>query len=399
MTLVEATDPTRGSESVMEPVAPWTPPLRVEFAEEARGCRLRFDRERWATDWVMAFGATILGYGDPQVDEAVVAQIRRGSIYSVDCELRRTLARTLVDDFPSAEQALFLKTGSEATLAAVRIARHHTQRSTIVRCGYQGWYDWCSSAAAVPDVVRSTAPSAEYNDLATIEALFARHHGDVAGLILQPGGDPKVPDPGFLETVAALCDEAGAILIFDETRTGLRMGRGGAQEFFGVRPQLTTVSKGLANGLPLSSLLGPRRLLRHSVQAGIGGTYQREVLSIAAAVATLHTMHERDTVDRIWSAGDRFMCGIRRLGTEYPRLGLYCKGYPPMPRLKIGPRGPRGAEFRARFYDRLFEEGVLMPPDHHLFLAEAHDRAAVDQTLAAIGRVCSAFEVDGVIDG
>jgi glutamate-1-semialdehyde 2,1-aminomutase len=360
------------------------PPLLDEaprFTQRAWGCRLEDVDGNVFIDYFNAAGAVLLGHADPEVRAAIVAQLDLVPTSTIDHPLRIEVARALLPLFPKAARAAFFKTGSEATQAAVRLARRFTGRSAVLRHGFHGWYDWCSRNPGVPADVQALTLELPYNDLDALDAALAAR--PVAALILQPGGDYKLPEPGYLEGVVARCHAHGALVIFDEIRTGLRF-HGGAQGWFGVYPDLTTLSKGLANGLPLSAVVGRADVMALVRKSQVGGTYQRDVLAHAAAKATLATLAARGTVDHIHAMGTRLMDGMRVIAEENPALGMRVLGAPPMPRLLFAPAEGSSRAVRDRVHAGLFARGVLFPPHHHLFLSGAHGPEEIDATLEAL---------------
>ncbi|MCL6648799.1 MAG: aminotransferase class III-fold pyridoxal phosphate-dependent enzyme, partial [Chloroflexi bacterium] len=205
-------------------------------------------------DYPMALGPVILGHNEPAVTAAAIAQLERGIAFSLPHPLELELAELLVEVIPCAEMVRFGKNGSDATSGAIRAARALTGRDLIACCGYHGWQDWfigtTSRSRGVPAAVRALTRVFRYNDLASLEQVFAEHPGQVAAVILEPVGVVP-PQPGFLEGVRELAHRHGALLIFDEVVTGFRLALGGAQQLFGVTPDLACFGKALGNGFPV----------------------------------------------------------------------------------------------------------------------------------------------------
>ena len=244
-------------------------------------------------DLLLGYGPIILGHAEPAVDEAAFECARRGFCLNLPQPLMIELAERLAELVPCAEQALFFKTGSDATTAAVRIARAHTGRQLILRCGYHGWHDWClEEDPGVPLGAEPTVLSFTYNAADELAEQMRVNSGRVAGIVMTPIGhdfDAQIepPEPGFLEEVRRLADEHGAVLIFDEVRTGFRVAPGGAQELYGVTPDLTALGKALANGYPITSLVGKRAIMESAEETFISSTYFPNGMEMAAALQTL----------------------------------------------------------------------------------------------------------------
>mgnify|MGYP003633700766 CR=1 FL=1 len=207
-------------------------------------------------DYLMALGPIILGYGDKQVDAACARQMAEGTVFSQMHPLEVEVAEMLVDIIPCAEMVRFGKSGSDVTTAAIRAARAYTSRDHVIMCGYHGWHDWCIGTTTrdlgVPRAVAELTQTFAYNNVASLEAALDARPGQVAAAIMEPVG-VIAPEPGFLEAVRDLAHRHGALLIYDEVVTGFRTHLGGAQERFGVIPDLACFGKAMANGYPLSA--------------------------------------------------------------------------------------------------------------------------------------------------
>lgn len=205
-----------------------------------------------------------MGYGDSRINEAVRKQLRLGTILSLPGKLEAEVSELIVELVPSAEMVRFGKNGSDATSAAIRLARAFTKRDHIVVCGYHGWQDWYIGSTTrdkgVPNAVSSLTHKFEYNNIESLASVFTTYKNRVAAVIMEPMNS-TYPNPGFLEEVLRLTHQAGALLIFDETITGFRFAKGGAQELFGITPDLSTFGKGMANGFPLSAVVGRRDVM------------------------------------------------------------------------------------------------------------------------------------------
>ena len=206
-------------------------------------------------DFVNGLCAVTLGYDDADVTRAVKAQLEDGVIFTLPHPLEMQVAEAIVDMVPCAEMVRFGKNGSDVTAAAVRLARAFTGRDHVAVCGYHGWQDWYIGSTArnrgVPEAVRNLTHAFAYNDLESLRKMLAGHPGEVAAVILEPMNS-QAPKDGFLEGVKELTHRHGALLVFDEVITGFRLANGGAQELFGVTPDLACFGKGVANGYPVS---------------------------------------------------------------------------------------------------------------------------------------------------
>lgn len=296
-------------------------------------------------DFMMCVGASILGYADDAVDDAVIAQIRQGTAYSVSHPLEYELARELIATIPCAEMVRYCKGGGEANAIAVRIARGYTGREKVLFCGYHGWHDWYLAAnlendsvldahllpgikpQGVPHGLAGTALPFRYNDLASLEQQLERHAGEVACIILEASRGSSLPAPGFLEGVRALATAHGAVLIFDEVVTGFRLGLGGAQAQFGVIPDMATYAKAISNGYAMGAVVGRGAVMSVVGEMFVSSTYWSDAVGLAAALTTIRELRRRDAFTRITAIGAQFQQSFNDLAEEY-ELPLHAGGLP-----------------------------------------------------------------------
>ena len=364
------------------------------------------------TDYLCAFGPIILGYNHPRVDQAVIEQIKKGFICSLSSPLQNELAEKLIDLIPSAEMASFLKTGSAACSLAVRFARAYTGRDHIIRWGYHGWHDWCLGSKGVgdlpmgmdkyadrtkldaygdwigvPQAIRDLTHAFEYNNLASLEALLDEYVGNVACIIMMPF-EVEFPQPGFLEGVRELADKHDVVLIFDEIRSWPWMGLGGAQERFGVLPDLTCLSKAIANGYPLAAVVGKKEIMKTDIF--LSGTFLVNSLEMAAALATIDELETEDAISTIWKRGERFCAGLQDAISDRGIHGRVA-GPPCQPFLAFAAEeGARNEPIKREFYVEAAMRGVFLHPNHHWFINMAHTDAVIEESLVAIGAALDA---------
>lgn len=267
-------------------------------------------------DYPLSLGPILLGHGYSRVHAAIANQLRDGITFSLSHPLEVEVAELLVEMIPCAEAVRFGKTGSDATSSAIRLARAYTGRDRVATCGYHGWHDWYNITtprnAGVPQVLADLTLTFQYNDVSSLEQLFAEHSGKIAAVIMVPTQNVP-PEPGFLEAVREVTRRNGALLIFDEIVTGFRWSNGGAQAHFGVTPDLACLGKGMANGMPLSAVVGPRDIMATAERVFISMTHGGEALSLAAAKATLLELQEQPVIAHIWRQGQRLRDGFNAL--------------------------------------------------------------------------------------
>ncbi len=350
-------------------------------------------------DFLCAYGPIILGYREREVDDAVIQQIReKGFCFSLTQRHQNVLAEKLTDLIPCAEMCLFVKTGSDATTCAVRLARAYTDRTKVLRCGYHGWHDWCVEVpGGIPANVRENVLEFTYNDLAAVERLLAEHGRDTAAIIVTPYGHPlghplEDPNPGFLEGLRRLADEHGVVLIFDEVRTGFRMSMGGAQQVYGVTPDLAAFGKAMANGYAISTVCGRREIMRKAEgDVFISSTFFPNSDGYVAALKTIEILQRDSVLESIQKKADAFLDRLRPIIDRYP-VGAVLSGNGPM--FFITFRKDASKVYKQRrneFYTQLIRRGIFLQPYHHGYICHRHtaedlDRAvdAVDAALAVV---------------
>lgn len=332
-------------------------------------------------DFTLALGPMILGYGHPAVIEAVERQLRDGTTFSLPHPLEVELAEALTQIVPSAEMARFCKNGSDATTAAVRVARAATGRDMVLVCGYHGWHDWfigtTSRNKGVPKAVQALTKPFAYNDLESLRRMFQAHPGQVAAVIMEPTG-VVAPQPGFLEGVRDLAHEQGAVLIFDEVLTGFRLALGGAQEYFGVTPDLACFGKAMANGFPLAALVGRRQLMRELDEVFVSSTFGGETLSLAAAVATISTLRREPIIPQLWERGAQLQQHTQALIDEAGlSTTIRCQGLPPRHVMSCeSSAGVDGWLVKSLLQQECVKRGVLFSGSHNLSAAHSADDVA-----------------------
>ncbi len=368
------------------------------FMERGKGAHIYDVDGNEYIDWLLSYGPIVLGHCYLKVDQAVIAEINKGFLFDLTPPLQLTLAQKLIDLIPCAEKVLFVNTGSGATSAAVRIARIYTGRSTIVRWGYHGWHDWsCPSQAGIPRSTLQDVLTFSYNDLDSLENVLEENRGKVACIIMMPL-EIELPKPGFLEGVRELANAYGVVLIFDEVRSWPRMSLGGAQEYYGITPDMTTLSKGIANGYPISAVVGKEEIMAVAEKSTISATYFPSTLGLAAALTTLKELEDTQAIDHLWRMGKQLCDGLKDI-IEGKRVRAEILGLPIMPFLIFGRKadydkvwyeriyqgGDPGTEEDKRlmnsFYDETIKRGVFFHPRHHWFTCLSHTEDDVRKTL------------------
>lgn len=348
--------------------------------ERANGCRVWSTDGREFIDCGMALGAVGIGYADAHVTTAVQEAAAAGPVSSLPHRLEVEVAESLVNVIPCAERVRFLRTGAEATSAAVRLARTLTSRQRVVACGYFGWLDWNSDAAGVPPAVRELVTWVPFGDVAALEA--AVRTGDApAAIIIEPLVHDIAPLL-WLHAARQLADESQALLIFDEVKTCFRVRTGGVQALTGVTPDLTAIGKALANGYPLAAVVGRADAMDAAHKTWISSTAASEATGLAAAKAVLEWHDRLDVCDRMATAGGVLLEIIGSALAEAPWVGVRAEGPPVMWRLVSDVSEQLDALVAAAA-----REGVLLKRGAYQFGAVAHD----DEALETIARAMPAI--------
>jgi glutamate-1-semialdehyde aminotransferase len=314
--------------------------------------------------------------------------------FSLSTELEAEVAERIVALVPCAEQVRFGKNGSDATAAAVRLARAHTRRDRVAICGYHGWQDWTIGTTTrdlgVPSAVKALSHTFRFNDSASLEALLATHPGEFAAVILEPLGAVE-PVDDFLATVAELTRRAGALLIFDETVTGFRVHLGGAQSLYGVTPDLAAFGKGLANGFPLSAVVGRRDYMRRMEDIFFSTTFGGETLSLVAARAVLDRLSADAVPEQLAKRGTMLKQGVATLLADTGCTDVFSiTGHPSWSFLGITATPVASQyEIKTLWLQELFARGFLSLGTHNL--SAAHTEEHIDGLVRCYAEILPAI--------
>jgi len=338
-------------------------------------------------DCTMALGAVALGYAEPRVTQAVVDAVARGNVAALSNYREVELAERLCTIIPCAERVQFLKSGAEATAAAVRLARAYTARDQVIACGYFGWHDWCSDAPGVPASVRKTVSWIPFDEIGALELAVSVAGSSLAAIVLEPVVE-QLPSQAWLTRARELCDAAGAVLIFDEIKTGFRVAPGGYQEVCGVTPDLATFGKAMANGFPLAAVVGREALMNCARDTWISSTLASESSALAAALAVLDWHDEADICATLAETGREMRASVDRAIVASGIDGVETLGIDPMWLMRW-----TDPDRENRFVAHAMRSGVLFKRGAYNFAAVAHDEAAlIDIESAASAALVSLAE-------
>ncbi|GAB4289107.1 MAG: aminotransferase class III-fold pyridoxal phosphate-dependent enzyme [Roseovarius sp.] len=393
------------------------------FIREGRGARVWDEDGREYVDYLIGSGPMILGHGHPEVLAAVAGQLPRGMTFFANNAAGLELAEEIVRAVPCAEQVRFLSSGGEADMYAMRLARAHTGRDRILK--FEGGYHGMSAeaqmslaptrlvnfpqavpdSAGIPEAVRAQMLIAPFNDPAYLESLLAEHGHEVAGIIVEPLQRIIPPAPGFLQAVRDLCDSYGIVLIFDEVVTGFRFAYGGAQESYGVTPDLCTLGKIIGGGFPLAAVAGRKDIMDHFDKAIVGadkwlmmlGTLSGNPVAAVAGLKTLEILRRDGAYETLNAHGERLQAMFR---SHLDAAGIAHRivGHPTLFDVVFTDRPVRDyrdvlaadAKAGARFNAVLRENGVFKSPGK-LYPCLALSEADFELTEAAIAAAARAL--------
>lgn len=362
------------------------------FFDEGKGGRIRDVDGNEYIDYLCAYGPIIIGYREEEIDNAVIEQIKnKGFCFSLTQATQNLLVRKLQEVIPCCDMAAIVKTGSDATTIAIRVARAHTGKLKVARCGYHGWHDWCVEVkGGIPPKFYEDIIEFHYNDLGQLEDILKANANDMAAIIVTPVGHPlgaevQMPKPGYLEGVRRLADQYGCVLIFDEIRSGFRCSLGGAQEYFGVTPDLATFGKAMANGYPIAALVGKREIMGVlSKEVFLSSTFFPNSDAQVAALKTIEILQRDQVLDAVAAKGRKFGEDVEKVLAE-SGIPARFSGSPWMPFITF-PKDATGLykKLRVEFYTQLIRRGVFLQPYHHGYICHRHTDADLAFTVQAI---------------
>ncbi len=389
---------------------------RTIYVKHGRGARITDIDDNEYVDYRMGYGPAILGYAHPEVDQAAREGIEVGGVFALATERELAVANRIAKMVPAAELVRFSNSGTEAVMAGLRLARAYTGKDDyiILEGGYHGLFDaamWFTPmdkwsqvgdpevrpySEGVPVSTKSFAHFVQANDANQLEDVFKRHGSRIACMLIEPimGNCLGIAaEPEYLKAARELCTRYGVVMLIDEVKTGFRVARGGVQELYGIKADLCTFAKAVANGYPISVLAGREEIMR-KIGRGVahGGTYTAHSVSLAAAEKTLQILDETDALQCIFDYGTKLRTGMRGILSARGIAHSFV-GHPSMSGLYFAHEPPRN--YRAwkssdyTFYDAmarvLHDEGVLCEPDSRepWFVSAAHDASCLSDTLKA----------------
>ncbi len=387
------------------------PELAPAFLARGRGCHVWDPDGNEYIEYGMGLRSVTLGHAHPAVVEAVYEAMCSGTNFTRPSPIEVECAEALLAVIPGAEMVKFAKNGSDVTTAAVKLARAYTGRDMVAVCADQPFFstdDWfigtTPMAAGIPAATRELTVTFRYNDIASVRALFDRHPGRIACVIMEPATVVE-PRDGFLHEVQALCRANGALLIFDEMITGFRWSLAGAQGVYGVTPDLSTFGKALGNGFAVSALVGRREIMErgglhhpHDRVFLLSTTHGADTSGLAAALATIRVYREEPVIDTLYRQGERLRLGVEQAITAAGVEGFFEVVGRPCNLIFVtrDNAGERSQPFRTLFMQELIRGGVIAPS---FVVSYAHGDDDIDRTIEVVHdalRVYRAALDDGV---
>jgi glutamate-1-semialdehyde 2,1-aminomutase len=343
----------------------------------ASGCRIETAEGRELIDCTMALGAVAIGYADEVVTQAVLEAAGNGNVCGLSPALEIEVAERLAEVIPCAEQVRFLKTGAEGVAAAVRIARAHTERTVVIACGYFGWLDWSSDAGGVPESVRVDIVRVPFDDVDALESAAKAVGQRLAAIVLEPVIE-RLPSLEWIAEARRACDDSGAVLIFDEVKTGFRLKLGGYQELAEITPDIAVFGKALANGYPLSAVVGRESVMRAAADTWISSTLASETVALAAARAVLEWHARAEVCESLGDIGAEMRGSVDRAIAASRIQGVQTDGLNQMWMIRFD-----SPERESRFLELAAEGGVLFKRGAYDFPCLAHDEEAIAEIESA----------------
>ncbi len=385
----------------------FAPDVWPAYYEKAKGCRVwDLDGREFIDMSIMAVGACILGYADDEVDDAVVAAIRKGVNSSLNCPEEVQLAEALIELHPWFGMVRYARSGGEAMGLAVRIARAHTKRDTVLFSGYHGWNDWYLAANlsdgkgldgqlmpglepnGVPRGLAGTAIPFDANNIESLREKVKGQEDKIAAIIIEPARGEDAP-AGYLKALRELASEIGAVLLFDEITSGFRMCAGGIHRNYGVYPDIAVFAKSMANGYAMSAILGTEKVMQAAQTTFISSTNWTDRVGPAAALATLKK-YQRESVDQhIIATGNRVK-DIWRRAAASSGLDIGVTGLPSLAAFAFKARHPMG--MNTRFTIEMLQEGFL--GFRQFKPSFAHQSAELDRYETAVTKVFAELASD-----
>ncbi len=362
------------------------------FLDSGKGCKIKDVDNNEYIDMLAAYGPIIIGYREDYIDNAVIDQIKnKGFCMTLTQSSQNQLIEKIKKYLPSCEKAIIVKTGSDASTLAIRIARGFTDKNVILRCGYHGWHDWCvEEKGGIPNNSYRDIKEFKYNNLSSLEKLFEENKNQVAAVIMQPIYTPLVkevefPKENYLNEVKKICEKNSALLIFDEIRTGFRVNMGGAQKEYNIKPDLTLIGKAMANGYPISAVIGKKEVMNvASHKVFVSSTFFPNSLEQIASLKTIEFLEKNNVIETNKNNGKIFADGILSI-IDKKKVNCNFSGSFFMPFVSFNNYEETvNRKMRTIFYSSVIRSGVFLAPFHHGYIMYRHTLNDLNNVLDVI---------------
>ena len=370
------------------------------YYSKAKGAEIwDLDGNKYVDMSYMGIGACILGYADPDVDNAVKAAIASGSMCTLNCPEEVELADLLCELHPWSEMVRYARTGGEAMVIAIRIARAKTRKEKVVFCGYHGWHDWYLAAnigkvsvldghllpglkpAGVPRSLKNTALPFYYNKINELKTIVSSNKGEIAAIVMEPVRNCE-PEPGFLEEVREIATNIKVPLIFDEVSSGWRLTAGGAHLLYGVTPDIAVFAKAMSNGYPMAAVIGIRGVMQAAQDSFISSTYWTERIGPTAALATIRKHKRCNVSEHLIKIGRHIQSGWKS-AAERHGLRINISGISPLGHFSF--EYENGQAIRTLFTQEMLQKGFLAT--NAFYACYAHKDSHVKSYLDALDKI------------
>lgn len=369
------------------------------YYSKAKGCRVwDLDGKEYRDMSYMGIGSCILGYGDEDVDSAVLKAVASGNMSTLNVPEEVELAELLTEIHPWADMVRYARSGGESMSIAVRIARAHTGKDKILFCGYHGWHDWYLSAnladddaldghllkglapKGVPRALKNTAFPFKYNDLDALKSLIKEHKGEIGAVVMEAVRN-IMPDKGFLEEVRKITKENNIPYIVDEVSSGWRSFAGGAHALFNIEPDMAVFAKGMSNGYPMAAIIGKKEIMDSAQNSFISSTYWTDKIGPAAALASIKKIRDKNVPEHLDRAGKRVQDGWKE-AAEKAGLKIHISGIYPLGHFEF--EGEDSLILKTLFTQFMLEEGFLATNAY--YASYAHKDQDIEEYLTASKR-------------
>lgn len=348
------------------------------YIQKAKGSKVWDIDGNEYIDYICGLGAISLGYNDEDVMKAVKAQLEEGTLFSLPHPIEVLVAEKMKEMIPCAEMVRFGKNGSDATAGAVRVSRAFTNRDYVVACGYHGWQDWYIGSTprnlGVPEATKELTLKFEYNNIESLNKLFKEYPNKIACVIME-AMNFEYPKEGFLQEVKDLCHKNGALFVLDEMITGFRYSNGGAQEYFGVTPDLATFGKGMANGYPISAVCGRADIMQLFEECFFSFTFGGETLSLAASLATMTKYQNKPVIEKMKENGLKIESNLNSLIEKYDIGDVFqVGGFAPWKLLNIKDTEKYNSwTIKTLYMQEMLKRGILILGSHETTYAHSEE--------------------------